>query len=55
MSFMEEFLIYKLEFEDLQMNVTDFEELKMRAADITVDSVIISSKEKQNGNENNEK
>ena len=39
MTFMEEFLKYKLDFEDLWNHVADFEELKRRAENITVNSV----------------
>ena len=53
--FIEEFLKYKLNSEDLQNCVADFEELKRRAANITVDSVSIHSKKKQSVNKNNEK
>ena len=55
MSFIEQFLKYKLDFEYLQNCVAEFEELKRPDKNISVDSVIIHSKEKQSGNENNEK
>ena len=52
---MEEFSKYKLYFEEFQNCVADFEELKRRAANITVNSASVRWKEKQRGNEKNER
>ena len=51
---MEEFLKYKYNFEGFWSRVVEFEELKRRTANITVNSISIFSNEKQSGNENNE-
>ena len=51
---MEEFLEYKYNFEGFWSRVVEFEELKRRTANITVNSISIFSNEKQSGNENNE-
>ena len=55
MSFLEELLKYKYNFESLRSRVEEFAELKRCTANITVDSISMLSCEKKIGNENKEK
>ena len=51
----EELEKYKLDFEDLRNRIVEFKEPKMRAENITVDSVSIHPQVRQSGNDVKEK